>query len=126
MRFPGAVLLAGAFALGSPATLLTGLAPGVLGGIALAAFVLIVLPNYINQIGVALASPVTVRAVLALGPVLVFGLQLGDGRLSSSAWTLATALLYAVFAVAAALARRQAIAVAPAPLALRSPPVSPR
>jgi hypothetical protein len=113
MRFPGAVGLAGAFAFGSPATPLAGLAPDVLGGVALAAFLLIVLPNYINQIGVALASPVTVRAVLAVGPVLVFALQLGDGRLSSSGWTLAVAVLYAAFAVAAALARRQAIVAAP-------------
>ncbi len=112
MRFPGAIVLAGAFALRSPATLLAGLAPDVIGGVALAAFLLIVLPNYINQIGVALASPVTVRAVLAVGPVLVFALQLGDGRLSSSPWTLAVALLYATFAVSAALARRQAIVAA--------------
>ena len=126
MRFPGAVLLAGVFALGSPATLLAGLAPGVLGGIALAAFLLIVLPNYINQIGVALASPVTVRAVLALGPVLVFALQLGDGRFRPRRGRSPSPLLYAVFAVSVVLARRQAIVAAPAPPALRSQPVSPR
>ena len=126
MRFPGAVVLAGVFALGSPTTLLAGLAPGVLGGVALAAFLLIVLPNYLNQIGVALASPVTVRAVLALGPVLVFALQLGDGRLSSSPWTLAVAVMYAAFAVSVVLARRQAIVAAPAPPALLPQPASTR
>jgi drug/metabolite transporter (DMT)-like permease len=109
MRFPGAIVLAGTLALLSPAPTLSGVTPSVFAGIALASVLLIVLPNYVNQIGVALASPVTVRAVLALGPVLVFLLQLVEGRLSSSGWTLAAALLYAVFAIAATLARRQAI-----------------
>jgi drug/metabolite transporter (DMT)-like permease len=126
LRFPGAVVLAAGFALASPAPLLAGMTPGVLGGVALASFLLIALPNYINQIGVALASPVTVRAVLAVGPVLVFALQLGEGRLSSSAWTLAVAILYAVFAVSAALARRQAITATPTPATLRAQPASSR
>jgi drug/metabolite transporter (DMT)-like permease len=109
LRFPGALVLAAAFAAASPAPLLAGLTPGLFAGVALAALLLIVLPNYVNQIGVALASPVTVRAVLALGPVLVFALQLLEGRLSPSAATLGTCVLYAVFAVAAAIARRRAI-----------------
>ena len=49
------------------------------------------------------------RAVLALGPVLVFALQLLEGRLSPSIATLVTCVLYAVFAVAAAIVRRRAI-----------------
>ncbi len=109
LRFPGAIVLAAAFAAASPAPLLAGVTPGVLAGVALASFVLIVLPNYVNQVGVALASPVTVRAVLALGPVLVFALQLLEGRLSPSTATLAACVLYAGFAVAAAIARRRAI-----------------
>jgi hypothetical protein len=55
-----------------------------------------VLPNYVNQVGVALASPVTVRAVPAVGPVLVFLLQTLEGRLSPSWWTLAVSVLYAL------------------------------
>lgn len=109
LRFPGAIVLAAAFAAASPAPLLAGVTPGVFAGVALAALLLIVLPNYVNQVGVALASPVTVRAVLALGPVLVFALQLLEGRLSPSTATLTTCVLYAVFAVAAAVARRRAI-----------------
>jgi hypothetical protein len=81
----------------------------VLGAVALACLLLIVLPNYVNQVGVALASPVTVRAVLAVGPVLVFALQLFDGRLSLSPATLLACVLYGVCAVAAAVARRHAI-----------------
>jgi drug/metabolite transporter (DMT)-like permease len=116
LRFPGAVVLATGFALASPTPVLAGVAPSVLFGVALAAFLLIVLPNYVNQIGVALASPVTVRAVLAIGPVLVFALQLVEGRLSSSPATLAACVLYAVFVITAAIARRRTIgAAAPAP-----------
>ena len=114
LRFPGAVVLAGALALLSPATVVAGLGPSVLVTVAIASLALIVLPNYVNQIGIALASPLTVRAVLALGPVLVFLLQLVEGRLPSSAATLTACVLYAGFAVASAVARRRAIAIAPA------------
>jgi len=79
------------------------------GSVAVASLLPIVLPNYVNQVGVALASPVTVRAVLAVGPVVVFALQLLDGRLSSSPATLTACGLYGLFAVAAAVARRRAI-----------------
>ena len=114
LRFPGAIVLAGALALLSPATVVADLTPGVLATVAIASLALIVLPNYVNQIGIALASPLTVRAVLALGPVLVFLLQLVEGRLPSSAATLAACVLYAGFAVASAAARRRAISLAPA------------
>jgi drug/metabolite transporter (DMT)-like permease len=114
LRFPGAVVLAGALALLSPTTVVAGLGPSVLVTVAIASLALIVLPNYVNQIGIALASPLTVRAVLALGPVLVFLLQLVEGRLPSSAATLAACMLYAGFAVAAAVARRRAIGLTPA------------
>jgi hypothetical protein len=109
LRFPGAIGLAAVFALASTTPLLSGITPGVLGAVALASLLLIVIPNYVNQVGVALASPVTVRAVLAVGPVLVFVLQLFDGRLSSSPATLVACVLYGVCAVAAANARRQTI-----------------
>ena len=114
LRFPGAVVLAAALAALSPADVLEGLTPATLGPIAGASLLLIVLPNYVNQIGVALASPLTVRAVIAVGPVLVFLLQLVEGRLPSSPATLAACVVYAVFAVASAVARRRAIRLAPA------------
>jgi drug/metabolite transporter (DMT)-like permease len=114
LRFPGAVVLTLLLAAWSPARIITGLTPGALATIALASLGLIVLPNYVNQIGIALASPLTVRAVLAVGPVLVFALQMVEGRLPTSAATLAACVLYAVFAVAAAVARRRAIRLAPA------------
>jgi hypothetical protein len=73
---------------------------------------------------VALASPITVRAVLAVGPVLVFALQLLERRVSFSPATLAACALYGVCALAAVVARRRAITrsveAATAPVALPS------
>ena len=62
-----------------------------------------------NEVGVALAPPLTMRVGLAVGPVLIFALQLVEGRLSPSPYSLVAALLYGVFAIAAALARRRTI-----------------
>ena len=67
---------------------------------------LIVFPIYVSQVGISLASPLTVRAVMALGPVFIFMLQLAEGRLSPSPYSLATGVLYGIFAVSAAIARR--------------------
>lgn len=111
LRFPGAVILGVALAA-MRGELAAAVAPAVVADVAPAAFLLVVLPIYVNQIGIALASPLTVRAVLAVGPVLVFGLQLAEGRLSSSPFTLAACVFYAAFAVAGALARRRAIGMA--------------
>jgi hypothetical protein len=110
LRFPGAVVLAALllpFAGDDPPAAVT---PAGLAGVGLACLLLIVLPNYVNQVGVSLASPVTVRAVLALGPVLVFTLQLLEGRVSSSRATLTACVLYALVAVAGAAARRHTVA----------------
>ena len=57
----------------------------------------------------SLASPLTIRVVLASGPVLIFLFQLIEGRLSASPYTLVAALLYAMAAIAAGAARRRAI-----------------
>jgi len=61
-----------------------------------------------NQIGISLASPITVRGVLALGPVLVFLLQLWEGRLLSSPYSLTSIVLYSTFALSAAFVRQRA------------------
>ncbi len=108
LRFPGAVILATVLATVSRSDL-----PAVSSTNALAfvtiALLLIVFPIYVNQVGIGLASPLTVRVVLATGPVLLFFLQLIEGRLSASPYSLAVAILYAVFAISATLARRRAI-----------------
>ena len=77
-----------------------------LPNVAAAALLLIVLPLYLNQRGVALASPMTVRVVHAAGPVLVFALQLADGRLPASPWSLAVIIAYAGTATLSAIARQ--------------------
>jgi hypothetical protein len=110
LRFPGAAILAGLLlpvAAGDP---LAALTPAGLAGVGLASLLLIVLPSYVNQVGVALASPVTVRAVLALGPGLVFALQLVEGRVSASRATLTACVLYALVTLAGAVARRHTVA----------------
>jgi len=81
-----------------------------LPGVALAALLLIVLPLYLNQLGVALASPMTVRVVHVAGPVLVFAFQLAEGRLAPSPWSLAVIVAYSVAAVLSATARQWQVA----------------
>jgi hypothetical protein len=56
-----------------------------------------------------LAAPLTIRVVLASGPVLIFLFQLIEGRLSASPYTLVAALLYAMASIAAGASRRRAI-----------------
>lgn len=73
------------------------------------AAVLIVIPNYVNQLAISLASPLTVRVVLAAAPVLIFFMQIEEQRLAASPWSLITAILYGFAATAAVLARRRAI-----------------
>lgn len=70
-----------------------------------AAFMLMAVPIYLNQIGVKLASPITVRVLLALGPVFLIALQTAVGGLALSGYSLAGVLIYCAIAMAAALAR---------------------
>jgi drug/metabolite transporter (DMT)-like permease len=81
------------------AAMLTGLAT-----------VLIVLPLYAFQLGIALTTPLTANVLRALGPVFVFALQQIDGRLSYSAPTLICILAYSAAAIMSnvAHARRDA------------------
>jgi hypothetical protein len=109
MRFPATAVAAAAIAAWSGTSLAPVLAPGALTPIVAGSLALVVLPVYVNQVGVALASPLTVRIALAGAPALIFALQLAEGRLPSSPWAIGAATLYAACAVAVALARRQAI-----------------
>ena len=115
VRFLGALAAAAALRGGWPwrggsEPGVAGWSGGELGAVLAAALLLIVLPIFVNQIGISLASPLTVRVVVAVGPVLILALQVVEGRLSPSPWSLGAALVYAVFAVAATLERRRAIA----------------
>ena len=81
---------------------------GGLGGIGTAgeaamltalATVLIVLPLYAFQVGIALTAPLTANVLRALGPVFVFALQQIDGRLTYSTPTLIGILAYSAAAI---------------------------
>jgi drug/metabolite transporter (DMT)-like permease len=70
-----------------------------------AAFMLMAVPIYLNQIGVKRASPLTVRVLLALGPVFLIALQTGVGGTKLSGYSLAGVFAYCAIAIVAALAR---------------------
>jgi drug/metabolite transporter (DMT)-like permease len=107
LRYPATALAAAILAVLSPSGLPYGLlwvdAFMVLGSL------LIIVPSYVNQLAISLASPLTVRVVLAVGPVLIFVGQLVEGRLTPSPHSLTAAVLYAVAATSAGFARHRGI-----------------
>jgi hypothetical protein len=107
VRYPATALSAAVLASLSPSGL-----PAALSWIDAAmaiASLLIIFPSYVNQVAISLASPLTVRVVLAIGPVLIFFVQLIEGRLSPSPYSLTAAMLYAVVAISTGFARQRAI-----------------
>lgn len=76
-------------------------APAALATISVAATILIVLPTFALQIGIAHTASLTAQVIRALGPVCVFVLEQYDHRLSYSWPTLACIIAYSVFAIAA-------------------------
>ena len=107
LRFPGAIVVAAVLS-GPPGDLAALPSIGALAPVAGAALLLIVFPVYVSQVGVSLASPLTVRVAFSLAPVFIFALQLFEGRLASSPYSLAAAGVYCVFAVGGAVARQRA------------------
>jgi drug/metabolite transporter (DMT)-like permease len=105
-RFLG-VLAAGvvALAFGSGEARTAVVTPATWLALAPAAFLFMAVPIYLNQIGVKLASPVTVRVLLALGPVFLIALQTAVGGLALSGYSLAGVLVYCAIALGAAFAR---------------------
>jgi hypothetical protein len=83
-------------------------APGVTASgemlvIAFAAALLIGLPTYVFQVGVAHTAPLATQIIKALGPVWIFALQQVDGRLTYSTPTLLCILAYSTFVIASNL-----------------------
>jgi len=71
--------------------------------------ILVILPLYALQVGIALTSTLTANVMRSLGPVFVFAIQQADGRLAYSTPTLVCILAYSAAAIASNLARaRQA------------------
>jgi drug/metabolite transporter (DMT)-like permease len=114
LRYPATALSAAVIASLSSSGLPAALSLRVDVFLAIASL-LIVVPSYVNQVGISLASPLTVRVVLSVGPVLIFLFQLVEGRLSASPYSLAAAILYAVVAISAGFARQRAIRHPPGP-----------
>ncbi len=86
-----------------------------------AAFVLMAVPIYLNQVGVKLASPLTVRVLLALGPVFVVALQTAIGGMALSGYSLAGVAAYCAIAIVAALARAVSARAGKAPAPSSAP-----
>ncbi len=107
VRYPATALSAAVLASLSPSGLPAALS--WIDAVMAIASLLIIFPSYVNQVAISLASPLTVRVVLAIGPVLIFFVQLIEGRLSPSPYSLTAAMLYAVAAISAGLARHRAI-----------------
>lgn len=107
LRYPLTTLAAGILAFMPPARMSD--TPPWISAMMAIAVLLILVPSYINQVAISLASPLTVRVVIASAPVIIFLLQTIEGRLSPSLYSLAAAMLYALFAILAGLARQRAI-----------------
>ena len=78
---------------------------GELATLSAASGVLIVLPLFALQVGIALTARLTAHVIRSLGPVCVFALQQIDGRLVYSTPTLICILVYSAAAIAGNLAR---------------------
>jgi drug/metabolite transporter (DMT)-like permease len=84
---------------------LLGYPPTELAWLGLSASVLIVMPIYVLQLGIARSVPLTANIIRALGPVAVFGAQLVDPRVVFSSYMLCALLFYAVCIIGANLVR---------------------
>lgn len=101
----GFIMIGAALALlwnGRP-TGIEGIADATILGIAAA--LLIALPLYILQIGVARTPQLTAHVIRSLGPVFVFALEQFDGRVKLSVPILILILIYSVFVIAANMVR---------------------
>jgi len=105
-RFLG-VLAASAIALslGSTEARDAAVSPATWAALGPAAFMLMAVPIYLAQIGVKRSSPLTVRVLLALGPVFLIALQTTVGGTRLSGYSLAGVSAYCAIAILAALAR---------------------
>jgi drug/metabolite transporter (DMT)-like permease len=105
-RFLGVLAAAlAALSLGAAETRAAVTAPATWMALAPAAFLFMAVPIYLNQVGVKRASPITVRVLLALGPVFLIALQTLAGGTKLSGYSLAGILAYSAIAIVAALAR---------------------
>ena len=79
-----------------------------LAWLGLSGALLIVMPIYILQLGIARSVPLTANIIRALGPVVVFATQLVDPRILFSSYSLCALSLYAFCVIGANLVRARA------------------
>ncbi|MDD9928316.1 MAG: hypothetical protein OXR03_21035 [Rhodospirillaceae bacterium] len=84
-----------------------------LAWLGLSGALLIVMPIWVLQLGIARSVPLTANIIRALGPVVVFATQLLDPRIVFSGYTLCALSFYAICVIGANLVRARA-ALAPA------------
>jgi|GEM_PF-971035 len=106
-RFFGLLAVAGCGLAyeGMPST--AGIDTSGLFGVASAAILLIAMPVWFNQVGMAKISPLSARVITAFGPALVFGLQQFDTRIAWSAETFIAVTVYSALVTAANLSQRK-------------------
>ena len=105
-RFLGVLAASlGALSFGPDQARAEAVSPATWLALAPAAFLFMAVPIYFNQLGVKLANPLTVRVLLALGPVFLIGLQTVAGGMKLSGYSLAGVTAYCAIAMIAALAR---------------------
>jgi drug/metabolite transporter (DMT)-like permease len=95
----GAVILAGAARETGPHSY------GSLAFVSLILVLLIAAPNYLYQVGISRTPPLTTNVIRATGPMLVFIIQIFEGRVLYSRYTLACIALYSGFVVLSNLGR---------------------
>jgi hypothetical protein len=77
---------------------------GELAALSATSAVLIVLPLFALQVGIARTAPLTAHVIRSLGPVCVFAMEQIDGRLVYSTPTLICIAAYSAAAIAGNLA----------------------
>lgn len=86
---------------------LTSIGTRGLSGVAAAAVLLIVMPVWFNQVGMAKISPLSARVITAFSPVLVFGLQQFDARIAWSTETFVAVSVYSALVTFANISQRK-------------------
>jgi hypothetical protein len=112
VRSPIVAVAAAAVAWHTGDTAIGAWSAGSLALVAANCVVLIVLPIYVNQVGVALASPVTAGVASAFQPTLLVGLQTlcsqgRDDAASNSPYAALGLFVYSSFAIASSAVRGQ-------------------
>lgn len=78
---------------------------GALAFVSLVLVLLIIAPNYMFQVGISHTPPITTNVIRATGPMLVFIIQIFEGRVLYSKYTLACIILYSACVVLSNLSR---------------------